>query len=90
MIGRKAPSARRRIKTLSRVGTWSPSISQKAPSTKRCIKTDGDSGFQGAGGLVRKHPAPQGALRQVASEVPALLLAVRKHPAPQGALRRTI
>ena len=37
---------------------------------------------------VRKHPAPQGALRRPGSGGDGELVVVRKHPAPQGALRR--
>ena len=61
----KAPSTRGCIKT-GMVGSGSNEIStgQKAPSTRRCIKTL--LGCFGHGKLlrVRKHPAPEGALRQ--------------------------
>ena len=40
MAGQKAPSAKRRIKTMNRVlSLMSLSVGQKAPSAKRCIKT---------------------------------------------------
>ena len=37
--------------------------------------------------LVRKHPAPEGALRQKGHGRPGWSVIVRKHPAPEGALR---
>ena len=36
---------------------------------------------------VRKHPAPEGALRLVDPVFREMILRVRKHPAPEGALR---
>ena len=65
----KAPSTRRCIKT-----SWNPATrrvhqSQKAPSTRRCIKTFRAARSPGTRLHVRKHPAPQGALRLLASAV---------------------
>ena len=37
--------------------------------------------------MVRKHPAPEGALRQGYCSEPKQVGFVRKHPAPEGALR---
>ena len=37
---------------------------------------------------VRKHPAPEGALRQISHRQPNQHQRARKHPAPEGALRR--
>ena len=37
--------------------------------------------------IVRKHPAPEGALRLSSYRQPEKKRAVRKHPAPEGALR---
>ena len=63
---------------------------QKAPSTRRCIKTSALRTVAEASQDVRKHPAPEGALRlRVGSEV-AFDGYVRKHPAPEGALRHTL
>ena len=42
----------------------------------------------GADDHVRKHPAPEGALRLVVGCDRALGSLVRKHPAPEGALRQ--
>ena len=83
----KAPSTRRCIKTSL---IWRPSMrfwGQKAPSTTRCIKTCRPGG-RTARRSVRKHPAPQGALRHELVDA-GLNSLVRKHPAPEGALRPT-
>ena len=60
---------------------------QKAPSTRRCIKTlllKQDR----IEVVVRKHSAPQGALRlKLLIRTNDFPLIVRKHPAPEGALR---
>ena len=46
MLGQKAPSAKRCIKTgTSRTGTARHKRCQKAPSAKRCIKTGGKLAF---------------------------------------------
>jgi len=64
------------------------SSSQKAPSTRRCIETRPHRCHQSAP-PVRKHPAPEGALRQPDSDAGRHCVAeVRKHLAPEGALRR--
>ena len=66
MPGQKAPSAKRCIKT----GATDPRSGlcfhgQKAPSAKRCIKTFVLDGFDhGIHRHVRKHRAPNGALRR--------------------------
>ena len=62
--------------------------SQKAPSTKRCIKTATEVAQASNPKTVRKHRAPNGALRRRrlgsrAEHTPK----VRKHRAPNGALR---
>ena len=83
----KALNTRRCIKTsfpTSSLGC----LSQKAPSTRRCIKTDQSFAQLGPQPQVRKHPAPEGALRRVHDCLPRVLFLVRKHPAPEGALRR--
>ena len=48
--------------------------------------------FHGVVGVaqVRKHPAPEGALRPGAVSRPLPNVGVRKHPAPEDALRRSI
>ena len=62
---------------------------QKAPSAKRCIKTDAVDRVPVVVGAVRKHRAPNGALRlqEVLHSRPRATF-VRKHRAPNGALRR--
>ena len=62
--------------------------SQKAPSTTRCIKTDTMEAVRPSEDTVRKHPAPQGALRPKKLLADWILTLVRKHPAPEGALRQ--
>ena len=37
--------------------------------------------------MVRKHPAPEGALRRAVALLVEVEVKVRKHPAPEGALR---
>ena len=60
----KAPSTRRCIKTTSRIALAGRAmIGQKAPSTRRCIKTVQDDRGWRLQPSVRKHPAPEGALR---------------------------
>ena len=61
---------------------------QKAPSTRRCIKTVTGWYSQDGAPWVRKHPAPQGALRLAHVESCSDLLLGKKHPAPEGALRQ--
>ena len=39
---------------------------------------------------VRKHPAPEGALRRECAVLTVHLEGVRKHPAPEGALRQSL
>ena len=90
--GQKAPSAKRCIKTLvpQQLATSTYACRQKAPSTKRCIKTCKSQVARQAccPGRVRKHRAPNGALRLLTRvrhfDVGSL---VRKHRAPNGALR---
>ena len=61
----KAPSAKRCIKTLQCDALQSCTIlGQKAPSAKRCIKTSSQRLPGNHHRLVRKHRAPNGALRQ--------------------------
>ena len=62
--------------------------SQKAPSTKRCIKTRRTAAGESLSMSVRKHRAPNGALRrfEAAFQWPRVG-SVRKHRAPNGALR---
>ena len=59
----KAPSATRHIKTTAS-GSSKAARSQKAPSTRRCIKTSCAPPNTPGWPAVRKHPAPQSALRQ--------------------------
>ena len=66
----------------------SSSLSQKAPSTRRCSKTERRASSAASLIAVRKHPAPEGALRRKEIEIyPLRYFLVRKHPAPEGALR---
>ena len=83
----KAPSTRRCIKTLARDKRIPDPGSQKAPSTTRCIKTPGTVTLSDINTSVRKHPAPQGALRRMVKDTVIAAIQVRKHPAPEGALR---
>ena len=59
----KAPSTRRCIKTRLLVREGANSGRQKAPSTRRCIKTCFAAPQPPGDRVVRKHPAPEGALR---------------------------
>ena len=62
---------------------------QKAPSAKRCIKT-GPASIESDGMLaVRKHRAPNGALKLNTFQAFVSLdrIPVRKHRAPNGALK---
>ena len=62
---------------------------QKAPSAKRCIKTGHPEAVDGDLEWVRKHRAPNGALRLVMQIMSCFVIVrVRKHRAPKGALRR--
>ena len=65
---------------------------QKAPIAKRCIKTETRRQLEVAGAVrVRKHRAPNGALRQATHQhLVTPVLTVRKHRAPNGALRREV
>ena len=67
----KAPSARRYIKTCRPARRVAAHGSQKAPSTRKCIKTHTRQ-VPELGLVVRRHPAPEGALRpeQVPVEIP--------------------
>ena len=61
---------------------------QKAPSAKRCIKTGHPEAVDGDLEWVRKHRAPNGALRLVMQIMSCFVIVrVRKHRAPKGALR---
>ena len=62
---------------------------QKALSTRRCIKTLPCSRRAGHGSPVRKHSAPEGALRPNAGLGRVSGDRVRKHSAPEGALRQS-
>ena len=63
-------------------------VSQKAPSAKRCIKTTPLPRGSFPLAFVRKHRAPNGALRPcIQQEYRASESPVRKHQAPNGALR---
>ena len=61
---------------------------QKAPRTRRCIKTPLAPLPARRNHSVRKHPAPEGALRPESSNFLLAINTVRKHPAPEGALKR--
>ena len=61
--GQKAPSTRRCIKTCHSDAYQSCRPRQKAPSTTRRIKTNMTTTPSSVLVLVRKHPAPEGALR---------------------------
>ena len=61
--------------------------SQKAPSAKRCIKTFRGLLVQNRRVQVRKHRAPNGALRLAQGRLAGDFVPVRKHRAPNGALR---
>ena len=88
----KAPSAKRCIKTGCMNVLWRRQgrLGQKAPSAKRCIKTGQTCRPCGTvRAVVRKHRAPNGALRQACCrEHLACFRCVRKHRAPNGALRQ--
>ena len=88
-LSQKAPSAKRRIKTIMGVNFTGNLInSQKAPSTKRCIKTPTVFSCLHRPTWVRKHRAPKGALRRHGDvTVRRKAQVVRKHRAPKGALR---
>ena len=60
----KAPSTRRCIKTSELSEFIDTHCCQKAPSTRRCIKTQRRTLMPSCGNPVRKHPAPEGALRR--------------------------
>ena len=89
MVGQKAPSAKRCIKTTSRhIRANATCPCQKAPSAKRCIKT-GNRRRPCNPGTVRKRRAPKGALRPIITAARRKRrYSVRKHRAPKGALRR--
>ena len=61
---------------------------QKAPSTRRCIKTSGGQSRRSPRPDVRKHPAPEGALRHSTVASAVIRAMVRKHPVLEGALGR--
>ena len=61
--GQKAPSTRRCIKTRGETSPRTLQYCQKAPSTRRCIKTGHSPADNSLSLCVRKHPAPEGALR---------------------------
>ena len=64
LIGQKAPSAKRCIKTTrTSRQTGQLSSGQKAPSAKRCTKTELRGSPCAHATRVRKHRAPNGALR---------------------------
>ena len=86
---RKAPSAKRCIKTCGNPMYGYFSIpSQKAPSAKRCIKTWLQCECGRRRFSLRKHRAPNGALRRArALQLAGNTVIVRKHRAPKGALR---
>ena len=88
VVGQKAPSTRRCIKTqivnLTRNHPWV----RKHPAPEGALRRTAVGGVEPATDLVRKHPAPQGALRLLRLGHPGDHLSqARKHPAPQGALR---
>ena len=88
ILGQKAPSAKRCIKTWYSVLLVRVSFSQKAPSAKRCIKTTDHLVSQAANLRVRKHRAPNGALKLLSMTTKRhVLFQVRKHRAPNGALK---
>lgn len=68
---RKAPSTKRCIMTLACSDRACRRSGQKAPNTRRCIKTTSGRPSRWCP-RVRKHPAPEDALRQVLHEVPLL------------------
>ena len=82
----KAPSTRRCIKTLALCLRHDLLPRQKAPSTTRCIKTPPPGSIRRSA-TVRKHLAPEGALRRKNMTPPFPRVHARKHPAPQGTLR---
>ena len=53
--------------------------SQKAPSAKRCIKTLAVAPVLARRSCVRKHRAPNGALRHASDHTSGVTLEVRKH-----------
>ena len=85
----KAPSTRRCIKTRVERCPCGFRACQKAPSTRRCIKTSSLRPTRPWLTLVRKHPAPECALRPATIAKSIGCGIVRKHPAPEGALRQT-
>ena len=61
--------------------------SQKAPSTRRCIKT-GTSRLKGSlVFLVRKHPAPEGALRRLWETLHAATSVRQKAPSTRRCIK---
>ena len=89
VLGQKAPSAKRCIKTQLGVELEEVAECQKAPSAKRCIKTA--SLLESKLELLKRQKAPSAKRcikTQAGDIVGALLQAVRKHRAPKGALRR--
>ena len=85
----KAPSAKRRIKTLVRDGVIDRlSIVRKHRAPKGALRPGGRISYE-VTLTVRKHRAPKGALRLLLSGSWCVFLCwfVRKHRAPKGALR---
>ena len=88
-IRQKAPSAKRCIKTLwtRQDGSAHDLSSQKAPSAKRCIKTRPRVRDAGDRDGVRKHRAPNGALRLDRGGSNALELVGQKAPSAKRCIK---
>ena len=83
----KAPSARKCIKTgLPSEPRRMCQSTQKAPSARRCIKTH-TRPVPGLGLVVRRHPAPEGALRRNRLVIQACMSSSQKAPNPRRCMK---
>ena len=92
LVGQKAPSAKRRIKTprQERTAECARVHRQKAPSAKRCIKTDSTLSTSASSYTCQEAPSAKRCIKTDARAAGVIfgLNSVRKHRAPKGALRR--
>ena len=85
--GQKAPSTRRCIKTHLASFREVLGVCQKAPSTRRCIKTCEYCGSRQWCYPVRKHPAPEGALRPLHTPLGDTLIRSQKAPSTRRCIK---
>ena len=87
--GQKASSAKRCIKTIHSRNSMEFGLgSQKAPSAKRCIKTHGQAWRQPCRlPWVRKHRAPNGALRRHKTVIRTILRESQKAPSAKRCIK---